>query len=271
MSIAAPAEQHERILAETLGPLVRGWRDDSRLESLFFERVNKPAWGLLVTARGVGSWLTEEVRAAIEATLGTAAVAVASEVEAEDKWVGGVRDSAGLRQIHFADTLAFFDRLELESSGVLSRQRAEYSLRAVERLLDAFGFRDEERLDFYRRGYAWAVDLGRWDSDVFGQLDRKYRAQREALCAILGAGDDTTWEAPAEGRVAGAFLRCARAAIEVLRADADADEPPRDFVEIATFAAHAHSNRLGIFATQEAMMRYLVWRARSDGVPAAAG
>jgi hypothetical protein len=38
---------------------------------------------------------------------------------------------------------------------------------------------------------------------------------------------------------------------------------------MALFIAHAHSNRLGIHATQEATIRYLVFRTRGGEGPSA--
>jgi hypothetical protein len=153
--------------------------------------------------------------------------------------------------------------MDIEARGNLTTSRAQWSLIVVERLLDLFEIHGALRLDFYRRGFAWAPMLGRWDAEVFAALERKFEAQAGALRAAIGVGlgPDVTdaWGGAGPAQIAARLLDAARDAV-------GAGKTP---VDMALFIAHAHSNRLGIHATQEATIRYLVFRTRGGEGPSA--
>jgi thiopeptide-type bacteriocin biosynthesis protein len=274
VSIPAPRELQDAVVRDAVAPLVEALCADPGLDALRFERLNKPDWRIMFLVYGGGPWLAGSARPLLDRRLGAlaglgsiAGYEFVSE-EHEDKWVGGPRDLAVLRRIYHADTLACLELLAAEARGALSRTRAEWSLVLVERMLDLFGLGGGDRLEFYERGYRWAFDLGRWDDGVIGALEEKYRAQRDGLAKILsllaGGEPDALWGGAEEARIALACLEDLRAPVEaILSAGADRSFG-RDPVEIAVFVGHAHSNRLGIYATQEAVLRWLVRRARED-------
>ncbi len=269
LSIAAPRDMHDIVLRDGITPIVRELASSSALDATYFERINKPTWSVRLRVLGARDWLEGSARGVIERRLGT--LDVAFEVvhdDAEDKWVGGPEDEVYLKNIHYSDTVACLDLLEIEASGALGTSRAQWSLLVVERLLGLFGFEGDERLEFYRRGFQWAADLGRWDQEVFAALERKYEIQQEAirdalaLCATDPAPD--AWGGSEPARIAIELLGSLREPIAALLAAAAAGRIARTPVDLAVLVSHAHSNRLGIHATQEATIRYLVWRARRD-------
>ena len=272
VSILAPSERHDAILLAQVAPLVRELGTSPLLDSIYFERVNKPEWGIRLRILGERAWLDSEVRGLVERRAGSVAGRAAFvDDDAEDKWVGGLREHERLKGIYHLDTVACLDLMETEASGGLGTSRAQWSLLVVEELLDLFELRDAERLEFYRRGFQWAFDLGRWGADVLSVLEEKYEAQRGALGAALDRGDGglavDAWGGPDPARIASAFLESARKPIAALVAAGGAQELGRSPMDFAGFVVHAHSNRLGIHATQEAAVRYLVRRAHGGPRP----
>ncbi len=273
VSIPAPRDRQDGLVRGALAPLVAVLREDPGLESLHFERFNKPDWRLVLRVFGKPSWLDGGARRLLDRWLGGAAGRGAIErfefvpAESDEKWTGGDREMPFLRGI-YADTLACLDLLQAEARGALSRPRAEWSLVLVERMLDRFGLVGSARLDFYRRGYLWEIDQGRWDEGVMRSLEDKYRAQREPLVALLRRLDEgdapEAWGGAEQARIALRWLDDLRAPVEAIRTARASGRLERDLVDLAVFVGHAHSNRLGIHAVQEAVMRWLVRRARTD-------
>lgn len=255
VAIPAPRREHDAVVLSAIAPVVRLLASASALEAAYFERFNKPDWGVRLRVLGNSDWL-EEARGVVVRDLESRGLRfeIVND-DAEDKWIGGRSEQAWFKRIHHADTTACLDILERENRGSLGTSRAQWSLEVVERLLDLFGLRGEERLDFYRRGFQWAPDAGRWDAEVFGALEQKFESQHAGLVEVLrpnGVGQD---------RTAATLIDALHAPIAALLAAAAEGAIRKSPVELAVIAGHAHSNRLGIHATQEATIRYLVWRA----------
>jgi hypothetical protein len=213
--------------------------------------------------------LEEEVPRILEETfrsgdLGSLPFEVVEE-PSTDKWTGGPRESALLAAVYFADTVSCLDWLTAEETFALSRSRPEMSLLLVERMLDRLGLDPRSREAFYRRGYQWAIDSGRWGPAVLESLEEKYRAQRASLLAMLDPerppDPEALWGGREESRLAVSWIDRLGPPLAALAAAPPAGRIP---VEVADFVAHAHSNRLGIHATQEAVIRHLVERARTE-------
>ena len=274
VSILAPRDRHDAILLERLAPLVREIAGLTSLDAVYFERVNKPQWGLRIRILGDGARFDGDVRILVRARLDALAQPFAFvDDEAEDKWVGGPSDEQSLKQIYHLDSLASLDLMDIEASGGLSTSRAQWSLLVVERLLDLFGIHGLERLEFYRRGFEWAPTSGRWDAEVFAALERKFDAQAGALRAAIGVRvgrDDTApWGGAGPAQIAAGFLDAARGPVGVVGSAASTGAHGKTPTDMALFIAHAHSNRLRIHATQEATIRYLVFRTRGGEGPRA--
>jgi thiopeptide-type bacteriocin biosynthesis protein len=267
VSIFAPRDRHDALLRERVAPLVRELAALPSLDAVYFDRFNKPDWGLRIRVLGESPRLDGEARALVRQRLDAMAQPFAFvDDEAEDKWVGGPAEEQFLKRIHHLDSLACLDLLDIEGRAGLTISRAQWSLLVVERLLDLFGIHEVERLDFYRRGFQWAPNLGRWDAEVFAALERKFEAQAGALRAAIdvGEGRDTpdAWGGAGPAQIAARFLEAARGPVGAVLTAAKTGRLGKAPIDMALFIAHAHSNRLGIHPTQEGTIRYLVFRAR---------
>jgi thiopeptide-type bacteriocin biosynthesis protein len=244
------------------------------IEAVYFERVNKPDWGLRLRVLGDSPTLDGEAKALVRQRLDAVAQPFAFvDDEAESKWIGGPAEEQLLKRIHHLDSLACLDLLDLEGRAGLATSRAQWSLLVVEQLLDLFGIHGIERLEFYRRGFQWAPSLGRWDAEVFAALERKFESQAGALRAAIGVGSgrDTpdAWGGADSAQIAARFLEGARGPIGTVLTAAKSGRIGKAPIDMAELVAHAHSNRLGVHATQEGTIRYLVFRARGgEGPPA---
>ena len=272
VSIPAPRDRHDALLRECVAPLVRALTVLPSRDAVYFDRVNKPDWGLRIRFLGDGPRFDEEARAVVRRQLDemTQPFAFVDE-EADDKWIGGPVEEQFLKRIHQLDSLACLDLLDIEGRRGLGTSRAQWSLLVVERLLDLFELHGGDRLDFYRRGFQWALNLGRWDAEVLVALERKFEAQAGALRTAIGVGErrDTPgdWGGAGAAQVAARFLDAARGPVSAVLAATESVRLVKAPIDIALFVAHAHSNRLGIHATQEGTIRYLVFRAHGGEGP----
>ncbi len=266
-SLPAPRERQDSLLRQVLGPLLRELGGSPHSEAAWFERFNKPDWGIRLLLLGAPDWLQSEARPLLERGIAsvTSEFAFVSE-EAWDKWLGGPKERGLLQGIHHHDTVACLERIDAEARGLPAGSRAQFSLVLVERLLDLFGIAGAERLEFYRRGFHWEVDLGRWDEEVFTALDEQFDSQKDSLRAALdrrpGLPAGETWGGVEADRIAGRLLDAIRGPVEAILAARAAGRLEFHLLDLAIFAAHGHANRLGIHATQEATLRYLAWRSR---------
>ena len=271
LSIPTPRDRHDAILRETIAPLIRELDPSPQLDAAYFERFNKPHWGIRLHLLGAGNWIDEQARPLLELRIRAVVGEFAFVPEgADDKWIGGRRERDSLKRIHHLDTRSCLERLEAEARGAPAGSRAQFSLLLIERLLDLFGLAGDARLEFYRRGFRWAVDLGRWDHEVFAALEEKYASQKDALQWALdcrpGESSQEAWGGAESAAIALRHLDSVREAVQSILTAHAGSRPEKEGLDLAIFAAHAHANRLGIHATQEATLRYLVWRARG-GAP----
>lgn len=260
-------------MRDALAPVLRALHHSGAPHTAWFERVNKPAWGIRFHVLGDEAWLQSGARSLLDRGFGVAGgLATFTEEDPEDKWLGGLRERQRLQTFHHHDTSACVAALEAESRGALP-SRAQHSLLLVEGFLDRLQLSGDARLDFYRRGFEWAVEMGRWDAAVFEALEATFAAQRDALTVAIDVGRRApgagAWGSGEAERIALTLLGAVREPFEALAADCAGDGPGGSLVDVALFATRAHSNRLGINASREATLRYLAWRTRGGGpVPA---
>ena len=267
VSIAAPRTEHDSIIRVAIAPIVAALAGAAELDAISFERFNKPDWGVRLRVLGGREWLRGVARLEVERQLSSVGRTFTFvEAAAEDKWIGGREDESLLKTIDHADSTACLALMEAEAGGSLSTSRAQWSLLVVEAMLDLFGLTGDDRLGFYRRGWEWAPDAGRWDDEVFAALEDKYEAQRDALRVALSGPTTETWGGSVPERIATTLLSSVHEPIVAIRTG-EAGPTPKSVVDLALLVGHAHSNRLGIHATQEATIRYLVWRARGGRRP----
>jgi len=149
----------------------------------------------------------------------------------------------------------------LELLAASSRSLRETSLLLTERLLDLLHFDRPGRIAFYRAGYAWALDQGRWDKDDLRLLEERYAALRDGLAALLHASSPEEFAS---------WTAVTRPWIEELCAAHAAGTVRQDLGSLAWSYAHMQCNRLGIDGDAEAILRYLMQRAHEDGLGTAA-
>lgn len=269
VSIPSPRAEQDSVIRATIAPLVARLHGAAELEAVSFERFNKPDWGILLRVLGAPAWLDRVARPEVERQLTAAGTSFTLvEAEGDDKWVGSRGDEDLLEGIGHADTLACLALMEAEARGLLATtSRAQWSLLAVESMLDLFGLDDDDRGTFYRRGWEWALESGRWDAEVFAVLDGKYAAQEAILREAISLREGLAWGGPVPERIARTLIDALRAPIGAIRDAVASGTTSKSATDLAVIVGHAHSNRLGIHATQEATIRYLVWRARGGRRP----
>ena len=254
ISIPSPPEQHDQMLRTEVAQWIRRLGRASGAGAVWFERVNKPDWHLRVIASGGADWLEREARPVLAHALerevdGSRFI----EPELDDKWTGGLRVADRLAPFHRHDTLGCLEAIAADARGELG-SRSHFSLQVVEELLDGLDLHGAARLAFYRESFAWAIELGRWDRNVLDSLERTFSEQQDRLTTMIEPGDEPRrWPSAAGARIGRELTARIREWVS------SAATAPRD---LAVYAAHSHSNRLGVHGGREAALRYLVWRAR---------
>jgi thiopeptide-type bacteriocin biosynthesis protein len=269
----SPQERHEEVLRTFVTPLVGAVRDAPELDSLFFARYNVPDWQLRFRVLGRPDWVDGPVRDMVATRLrplresGLVGEVEFAEYQREYERYGGEEGMALCESIFLHDTLACLDLIDVESKGGLGKSRREYSIVMTERFLDLMRFDRAHRLAFYRFGYQWVVDGGYWKPDDFVVLEKRYQELKPGLVALLDReGDrDEAWGGSEAARIANACLEATRPVVDELLVAHAAGRIPVELPYLAWSLTHMHSNRLGIDATPEAILRYFLTRLYEDG------
>jgi len=251
IAIPAPPERHDELVCGRVAPVLRALHASHEPVLAWFERANKPDWGVHVLATGDDARLDREIRPMFTDAFSVDAGEARFVAEpAIDKWTGGPGLADRLSGFLRADTFAALDALAADARGALG-SRATFSMLVVEGLLDAFRIDGADRLAFYRESFEWAIELGRWDREVLDSLERTFAGQRDALAALVASGA-SAWPSAEAAAIGGELL------LRVGGWARSSSATP----ELALPAARGHSNRLGIHGGREAALRYLVWRTR---------
>ena len=144
-----------------------------------------------------------------------------------------------------ADSTLVLHLLALERDGKPTRPRREMVLRAMRRVADGFVLTPDERIALHRGGYAWAVELGRWDDAGIAALEKRFLTLRDGLCALFDSPVDTKSE-------------------DRWRLVARGPGEPLAVIERARKTMSHHANRLGVFAEAEAILHYFLFRLDSE-------
>jgi thiopeptide-type bacteriocin biosynthesis protein len=271
----APREKHERILTDLVMPIVRDIRDAPELGSLFYARYNLPSWQVRFRVLGRPDWVGGPVRERIEreveplSGLGVIEGVEYSKYDRELPRYGGEEGMALAEQIFFQDSLACLDLLEAERQGKVGKTRREISLLMSERLLDLLRFDRAKRLAFYTYGHQWTRDMGTWDEDDLGIIDRKYEDLQAGLQDLF-TGDQSRdpellWGGEVPARIAERWIEATRPVADAILAGLAAGRIHQDPIYLAWSYTHMNCNRLGIDATPEALLRYFMHRLLDDG------
>ena len=268
--VPSPPESHDALLLDRVAPLFSRLRARPGVDSLSFTRSSDPEWLLRVLVRGDASI----ARRQLEATFADVPrVHVASEPELPDfarevdRWGGeeGLRIAERVFDADSAACLAFF---EAERRGAIETSRREWNLVLTDRVLDLLRLDPAARREFYRRGFAWAIERDVWSDEDVRAVESRYAELRAGLAELLGEAmrDDPS---PALGGAVGAaiaerFLAAARPPIEELLAASDRGALSGDLTTLVWGLAHLSAIRLGLTNESEAVLRYFAHRVLED-------
>ena len=270
----APREEHDRLLHELVLPVVRQVHQEPQLDSLFFARYNEPDWQLRFRILGRPEWIEGPVRELVESRLtplrdkGLLRDWEFAMYRRELVRYGGEEGMRLCERLFLRDTLAFLDLLEAESLGATTRTRREYSLVFVERFLDLFGFSRNQRIAFYRRGFAWAVEGGDWHSKDLLLLEERYRALKDGLVEMFlpaaGPAPADLYGGDEPARIARTCLETMRPVVENLCRAHASGRIDQDLVHLAWSLSHMHANRMGLDPIAEAILRFFMHRLHTE-------
>jgi len=266
----APRERLEPLLIHTVAPLAAEIRDHPDLDSLFFVRYSEPRWQLRFRILGRPGWVEGPVRDQMERRLRE--LQAGGDIEGHeitrydreyDRYGGPVGMGFAEKLFHLASR-ACIEILRLDQAGRLGKSRREYAMALVDRFLDMAPFTAEDRLEFYRFGYAWALDQKTWGPEDLEALERRFQVLREGLEKLFfgaGAEDPARFYGGAEAaQVTSAFLEQARPVVERLVEEHRKGRIKQDLRYLFWSYAHMMTNRLGVEATPEAILRFFMFR-----------
>jgi thiopeptide-type bacteriocin biosynthesis protein len=256
-------------------PIVRDVRDAPELDSLFFARYNVPSWQVRFRILGDPAWVSGPVRERVEREVEPlSSVSVIegveySRYERELPRYGGEEGMALAEQMFFHDSLACLDLMEAERNGQLMKTRREISLLMSERLLDLLRFDRAQRLAFYTYGHRWTREMGTWNEDDLGIIDRKYEDLQAGLQELFtgeqSRDPELLWGGEVPARIALRWIEAIQPVADAIREGLAAGRIQQDPIYLAWSYAHMNCNRLGIDVTPEALLRYFMQRLLEDG------
>ena len=265
-----PRDRQEDILERLIAPIVGEIRDHPDLDSVFFVRFSEPRWQLRFRVLGRSSWVKGPVQSLVEHRV--------REIESEggieshefsrydrefDRYGGALGMSLAERVFHI-DSLACLEYVRIDRAGLLRKSRRELAMALVDRFLDLARFSPADRLEFYKFGYAWALEMKTWgkdDLDVLEQRFRKLRPGLEELFFGLKAEDpDRFYGGPDAARVAATFLERVRPVVEEILREHQAGRIEQSLTYLFWSYAHMMTNRLGVESTPEAILRFFMYR-----------
>jgi len=266
----APRERLEGILNRMIRPIAAEIQDHPDLDSLFFVRFSEPRWQLRFRVLGRPAWIRGPLRDLVERHV--------SELEADgdiesheltrydreyDRYGGELGMSLAEKLFHL-DSLACLEIVRLDQAGLLAKSRREYAMALVDRFLDLTPFSGEDRLEFYRYGFAWALEQRTWGKDDLESLEERFQKLHGSLEKLFFGPktDDPAWfyGGPEVATVAGHFLECSRPIVESILHEHRTGRIKQDLRYLFWSYAHMMTNRLGVEATPEAILRFFMFR-----------
>ncbi len=270
-----PREHHRRILTQLVTPIARDLAGAPELNSFFFVRYSQPSWQVRLAVLGERHWVSGPVRERIEADVEALREAAGIEgielarYERELPRYGGPQGMELAERIFLFDSLACLDLIEAENQGQVGKTRREVSLLMTERLLDFFRLDREERLAFYAYGYQWTREMGSWNEDDLGIIDRRFKDLHDGLQDLFtgeqSRDPELLWGGPVPARIAARWEAATRPLVEEVLAGLADGRIRQDPIYLAWSYAHMSCNRLGIDPTAEALLRYFMHRLLEDG------
>jgi thiopeptide-type bacteriocin biosynthesis protein len=265
-----PRERQEDVLDRLIRPVAAEIKGHPDLDSLFFVRFSEPRWQLRFRVLGRTSWVKGPLRDLVERRVRelTASGDIEShefgEYDREYDRYGGNLGMALAERLFHLDSLACLEIVRIDRAGLLKRSRREFAMALVDSFLDLARFTAEDRLEFYKFGYAWAIEWKAWGPEDLDTLERRFQklhAGMEKLFFGLKALDPAQfYGGPEAAQVAADFLERARPAVDEILHEHRAGRIEQSLVYLFWSYAHMMTNRLGVEATPEAILRFFMFR-----------
>ncbi|HET7224380.1 MAG TPA: thiopeptide-type bacteriocin biosynthesis protein [Candidatus Eisenbacteria bacterium] len=264
----APRERFDGLLLDEVAPLARALRAEPGFESLFFVRFSEPEWQLRFRVLGDPAWIAGSVQPRVTAMVDALAARGAvtahryAEYDREYERYGGAEGMRLAEALFTLDSFAAFDLLTAERAGGLARSRREWSVLAVERLLDLAGFTPAQRLAIYAHGYTWALEDGAWSDEDVRVLERRFEALEPGLRELVFGDLDARarWGGEAAAGIANAWLAQAGPVVADIMAGLADGRIAQQREYLFWSYAHMMTNRLGIESAGEAVLRFFLHR-----------
>jgi len=265
-----PRERLEGVLNRLVRPIAVEIQDHPDLDSLFFVRYSEPRWQLRFRVLGSPAWVDGPLRDIVERRV--------RELEAEgdiegheltrydreyDRYGGELGMGLAEKLFHL-DSLACLEIVRLDDAGLLAKSRREYAMALVDRFLDLTPFSSEDRLEFYKYGYAWALDQKTWGPDDLSSLEERFQRLRGGLEKLFFRTKEEDparfYGGPEAAVVATQFLERARPVVESILHEHKSGRIEQDLRYLFWSYAHMMTNRLGVEANPEAILRFFMFR-----------
>lgn len=263
-----PRERIESLLLDELAPIVLEIEHHPGLDSLFFVRYSDPRWQLRFRVLGDPAWVQGSLRDQVGARLARLEQEGAIEGHAFGRYdrelerYGGEEGMRLAERLFFLDSMAALRLCAAERRGLSQRSRREIALLLCDGLLDLAGFDFQQRLAFYRRGYAWALEDGQWTAQELEILERRFLELLPGLDRLLALprDGDGLWGGSETAEVARRFIDQARPVVREIVDGQRAGRIRQDVIYLMWSYAHMFTNRMGIESSAEAILRYFMHR-----------
>ena len=265
-----PRERQEDILDQLVCPVAAEIRDHPDLDSLFFVRFSEPRWQLRFRVLGRAGWVNGAVRGLVERRVRE--LEASGDIEGHeftrydreyDRYGGELGMTLAEKLFHL-DSLACLEILRVDRTGLLKKSRREFAMALVDSFLELAHFSMEDRREFYKFGYAWAIEWKTWGPEDLDALEKRFQrlhAGLEKLFFGLKAEDPAQfYGGPEAAQVAATFLEHARPAVEKILDEHRAGRIQQSLLYLFWSYAHMMTNRLGVEATPEAILRFFMFR-----------
>jgi thiopeptide-type bacteriocin biosynthesis protein len=274
--VYAPREKHDDLVLDLVAPVVQEIRESPALDSLFFVRYSEPRWQFRFRVLGEPRWVDDTVRGLIVPRVEALHERAAIEGYEFDRYAreieryGGPEGMSLAEKLFLHDSLACLEFIQAERQGLTRRSRREFALLVTDMLVDLAGLDDAERVTFYRYGYDWTLQTRSWEDEELRILSERYESIRPGLRELTFGATRTSREARWGGETAAAiaerFESAARPVIQAIRDGLSAGRITQDVYHLFWSYAHMFTNRLGIDATAEAILRYFMSRLWDERV-----
>jgi thiopeptide-type bacteriocin biosynthesis protein len=265
-----PRDQVESLLMRLVRPIAEEIRSHPDLDSLFFVRYSEPRWQLRFRILGRDPWVNGPLRNQVESRVRQ--LQASGEIEGyeltrydrEYERYGGEAGMGLAEKLFHFDSLACLEIVRLDRAGAITKSRRELAMALVERFLDLATFSPADRLEFYRFGYAWALDQGTWGEEDLSALEVRFQKLRGGLEKLFfgsrGQDPSSFYGGTEVAAVVSTFLEQARPVVtSILEAHA-AGRIRQDLRYLFWSYAHMMTNRLGVEAVPEAILRFFMYR-----------